>query len=131
MSRPAERDTMYSKTIIVGRAGRDAEQRFTPAGKAVTQFSVAVDIGWGDNKKTQWYEVVCWDKLAEVAAQYVKKGSKVLCDGVAELNEYTGKDGTSKASLRLTAREVKFLSDKSETGTGNAAPFVDDDDLPF
>jgi single-strand DNA-binding protein len=122
---------MYSKTIIAGRAGRDAEQRFTPAGKAVTQFSVAVDIGWGDNKKTQWYEVVCWDKLAEVAAQYVKKGSKVLCDGVAELNEYTGKDGTPKASLRLTAREIKFLSDKSEQG--HTQPAGDDfgDDVPF
>ena len=122
---------MYSKTVIVGRAGRDAEQRFTPQGKAVTQFSVAVDIGYGDNKKTQWYEVVCWERTAEICAQYVKKGSKVLCDGVVELNEYTAKDGTPKASLRLTARDVRFLSGREETtATGGAAPFVDDE-TPF
>jgi len=125
---------MYSKTVIVGRAGRDAEQRFTGEGKAVTQFSVAVDIGYGERKKTQWYEVVVWEKLAETCSQYVKKGGKVLCDGVIELNEYTAKDGTAKASLRLTAREVKFLSsrDEAQTATGGAAPFAPDDDgVPF
>ena len=64
---------MYSKTVIVGRAGRDAAQRFTPSGKPVTQFSLAVNIGYGENKKTQWFDVTCWDKLAEVTSQYVKK----------------------------------------------------------
>ena len=114
---------MYSKTIIVGRAGRDAEQRFTPDGKAVTSFSVATDIGYGDKKKTQWFDVVTWERLAETCAQYVKKGNKVLCDGVVELNEYDGKDGTRKASLRLTARDVKFLSSRDE-----AAPAPEADD---
>jgi single-strand DNA-binding protein len=121
---------MYQKTIIVGNVGRDAEQKFTPAGKAVTQFSVAVNIGYGDNKKTQWYEVVAWEKLAEVCAQYVKKGDKVLCDGTIELNQYTAQDGTPKASLRLTARDVKFLTPRNDSG--GAAPFADDDGgVPF
>ena len=114
---------MYSKTIIVGNVGRDAEMRMTPDGKSVTQFSVAVNIGYGDNKKTQWYEVVTWEKLAQTCNQYVKRGMKILCDGTLELNEYDGKDGTRKASLRLTARDVKFLSSRDE-----AAPAPEADD---
>lgn len=118
---------MFSKTIILGHAGRDAEQRFTPAGKAVTQFSVAVNVGYGENKKTQWFDVTCWEKLAEVCAKYVKKGSLVLCEGQVELNEYQGKDGTSKASLRLTARDVRFLSPKDGAADSHAI----DEDIPF
>ena len=115
---------MYSKTVIAGNVGRDAEMHMTPSGKNVTQFSVAVNIGYGDNKKTQWYEVVTWEKQAEVCDQYVKKGMLVLCDGVVELNQYTAKDGTPKASLRLTAREVKFLSrvDEQTAPAGDEAP---------
>jgi single-strand DNA-binding protein len=121
---------MYQKIIIVGNVGRDADMRMTPQGKPVTQFSVAVNIGYGDNKKTQWFDVTCWEKLAETCNQYVKKGDKVLCDGVVELNQYTAQDGTPKASLRLTARDVKFLSSRNESGS--AAPFVEDDNLvPF
>jgi single-strand DNA-binding protein len=123
----------YSKTIIAGNVGRDAEMRMTPSGKSVTQFSVAVNVGFGENKTTQWYEVVVWERLAEVCNQYVKKGNKVICDGTLELNQYTAKDGTSKASLRLTAREVVFMSSRDETtSTGGSAPFVDDDGgVPF
>ena len=125
---------MYSKTVIVGRAGRDAAQRFTPAGKAVTQFSVAVNIGFGENKKTQWYDVTVWEKLAEVCSQYVKKGMLVLCDGQVELNEYQGTDGTTKASLRLTAREVKFLSSREDGGQaaqGGDFSGAPEDSIPF
>ena len=126
---------MYSKTIIAGNVGRDADMRMTPSGKNVTQFSVAVNVGFGENKTTQWYEVVVWERLAEVCNQYVKKGNKVICDGTLELNQYTAKDGTPKASLRLTAREVKFLSSRDEAApAGNVSPaaeYSDDDDLPF
>jgi single-strand DNA-binding protein len=123
---------MYSKTIIVGNVGRHAEMRMTPDGKSVTQFSVAVNIGFGENKKTQWYEVVTWEKQAETCNQYVKKGMKVLCDGALELNQYTAKDGTPKASLRLTAREVKFLSSRDEQAAP-AGDFGQPDDagIPF
>ena len=121
----------YSKTIIEGRTGRDAEQRFTPEGIAVTQFSVAVDIGYGDRKKTQWYEVVVWERLAETCAQYVKKGNRVLCDGTLELNQYTGKDGTPKASLRLTARDVVFLSSRDEASGSQTTNEFDADSVPF
>jgi single-strand DNA-binding protein len=119
---------MYQKTIIVGNVGRDAEMRMTPQGKAVTQFSVAVSLGYGENKKTQWFDVTCWERLAETCNQYVKKGDKVLCDGTIELNQYTAQDGTPKASLRLTARDVKFLTPRNDSG--GAAPFVDEE-TPF
>lgn len=116
--------TSYDKLIFVGRAGRDAEMKYTPQGTAVTKFSVAVDRSYKDKtgeqvKKTIWYNVVFWGKVAEVAAS-VSKGDNVLIEGTLETDEtgsprvWTAKDGTAKASFEVKAYEIKFLSPRKE-----------------
>ena len=114
---------MYSKTIIIGNVGKDAEMRFTPSGTAVTSFSVAVNVGYGENKATAWYRVSAWGKTAEACNQYVKKGLRVMVEGELTPDKETGGprvftkgDGSSAASFELNAREVKFLSSKSDVG---------------
>jgi len=116
---------MYQKIIIVGRLGKDPEQRFTKEGKAVTSFSVAVDEG---NDKTTWFKVTAWEKLAELCAQYLVKGKTVLVEGKVSARAWVNTDtNTPKASLEITAGLVKFLSGK-ETSEPQDAP---DQEYPF
>jgi len=122
---------MYQKTIVVGNVGRDGEMRFTPSGVPVTEFSVAVNIGYGDKKKTQWWSITAWNKLAETCGQYVKKGMRVLVDGHAEMQEWES-EGQHKSKLVLVADNVRFLSSRGETNEPQDIP-VDDGsgELPF
>lgn len=113
---------MYSKTIIVGNLGRDPESRFTPNGKQVTSFSVAVNNGYGDKKITAWYRVSAWNKLAEICLEYLKKGSLVLIDGRLEVDAETGRpriwiddNGNPQSALDITADTMKMLSSKKES----------------
>jgi len=123
---------MFHKTIIVGRAGKDAEMRFTQSGKGVTSFSVAVQDGFGDKKKTVWYRVTAWEKLAETCNTYVKKGMLVLCEGNLQSDDnggprvWTDKQGVSKASFELNAHVVRFLSSVQDN-----QPSLVDEEYPF
>jgi single-strand DNA-binding protein len=128
----------YDQTIIVGKAGGDAEMRFTPSGVAVTSFSVAVDRSHKKDgekvKLTIWYKVSVWGNFAEVVSN-IKKGERVLVEGQLEPDPKTGgpkvyakKDGTSGASFEIKAREVRFLSDKS---TVEVAQELGGEPLPF
>ena len=117
---------MFQQTIVVGRIGRDAEMRYTPGGIPVTNFSVAVDQRWTDasgqaQEKVTWFRIVCWRKLAEVTAQYVKKGQRILVAGDIEATAWTDRDGTPRASLELTADRVRFLGDHEAGEEGKAA----------
>jgi single-strand DNA-binding protein len=111
---------MYHTIIIAGNLGKDPEMRYTPNGKAVTSFSVAVSDGWGDNKRTIWFRVSAWEQTAMTCNQYLKKGSKVLVEGRLQADENGGPriwnktDGSAAASFELSASSVRFLSDKSE-----------------
>ena len=122
---------MYTSTTILGRAGRDAEMRYTTSGKSVTNLSVAADIGYGDNKRTIWFRVSCWNKLAVIVNQYVSKGDMLLIEGELSPDEngnpkiWEKKDGSASASYELTARTVKFLSTKKDR-----EEYVDDG-VPF
>ena len=112
---------MYAKTTIVGRLGRDPEMRYTAEGTPVTSFSVAVDSGYGDKKRTTWYRVSAWRQLAEVCNQYLTKGRLVLAEGnLSEPKPYQGRDGQWRASLDLTAFTVKFLGGKQEGGASQS-----------
>lgn len=115
---------MYQKTIIIGRVGKEPEMRYTAAGKAVLNFSVAVSKKFKGSdgqqqEQTTWYKVVVWEKQAETISQYVHKGMLIMVEGEAGASAYLASDGTAKASLELTAREVKFLS-RVEEGEGKA-----------
>lgn len=118
---------MFQQMTIVGNLGRDPEMRYTGSGAPVTSFSVATSRTWTDNEgnrqeKTTWFKVTAWRKQAEICAQYLKKGSKVLVMGeIDEPSVWTDKEGNSRASLELTAQTVKFLSGKDDGDTGAVA----------
>ena len=103
----------YAKIVILGNLGRDPESRFTPAGKAVTEFSVAVshskpDGHGGWEESTDWFRVSVWGEAAKTAAEKYHKGSKVLVDGRFRSREYE-KDGVKRVSLEISADQVVAL----------------------
>ena len=129
---------MFVSCTIMGHVGKDAESRFTPGGKRVTSFSVATSRKWKDasgaaQEVTVWWRVTTWEKLAEVCAEYVRKGMLVLVQGdQVDASAYMPKDGGEpRASLELTARTVKFLS-KSGEAHETAIPSINDvEEVPF
>lgn len=111
---------MYQQITIVGNVGNSPEMRYTPSGHAITSLSIAVNRRWTDGngekqEKTTWFKVACWRKLAEVVSQYATKGQQVLVIGeLEEPDVFTDKQGETRASLQITAREVKFLGNRTE-----------------
>ena len=129
---------MYQKTTVVGNVGRDPEMRYTPSGVPVTDFSLATTRKWktagGEpQEKTTWFKITCWRKLAESVAQYVRKGSLVLVEGEVEADAWTDQQGEARATLKLTANQVKFLKlvNGEPTGDYTAGADAPDDDIPF
>lgn len=100
-----------NKVILIGNLGKDPEARTTTSGKAVTNFSVATTSGFGDKEKTEWHNIVTWEKTAEACAKYLTKGSKVYVEGRIE-TEKVEKDGATKYFTKIVAYEVKFLTPK-------------------
>ena len=103
---------MYQSLTIVGNLGDDPEMRYTKSGKPVANFSVAVN-----NRQDQpptWFRVTVWERLAETVTEYLKKGKKVLCVGTIEASAWTDRKGDARASLDMTAFQVKFLSPRDE-----------------
>ena len=135
---------MYQKTIVVGHLGRDPEMRYTQSGVPVTSFSVATTRKWSSasgeqQEKTTWFRVTCWRKLAELTAQYLKKGRLVLVEGDIEASAFTDREGNARASLELTATNIKFLGGRGEGGEGGGGGGgaggedfpVHEDEIPF
>lgn len=130
---------MYQEITLVGNVGKVEDIRFTQSGKQVTNFSLAINEGTGDNKTTLWVRVTCWEKLADIVTQYVTKGKQVLVVGrLAQPNAYLTKDGKAAASIEVTAQTVRMLgsrddADRSSTH-GPAQPVASNpvpDDVPF
>ncbi len=126
------------KGTIVGNLGGDAEVRTTPAGKTVTNFSVADTVGWGDKKKTQWVRCNLWGDRGNKLSEYLKKGQQVVVFGEVSLNEYTAKDGTVKHNLECNCDDIRLVGKRNDSG--GAAPAAapaqgevsfNDDDIPF
>ena len=125
------------KVTIIGNLGTNPEIRITKSGLSVCSFSVAASKKTNGNDITTWFRVSAFGKLAENCARFLAKGRKVGVVGDITLNTYTAKDGTTRASLEVTAEDVEFLSHVG-TGAENAqaderAGFVkvDDETLPF
>ena len=119
--------------MITGNIGRDVEVRQTGKGTTVASFSMAVQTGWGDNQKTQWYRCSIFGKRAEgKLTEYLLKGQKVLVTGEPSLNIYE-KDGKTNAGIDVFVSEVELLGSKEKVQQdGNQAVSQDfDDKLPF
>ncbi len=135
--------TGRARAHIIGNIGRDPEMRFTPNGTAVTNFSVAVNRQprsqrqeGGEEAPPDWYRVVCFGQLAEVADQYYAKGNKVYVEGRLQINQFTGQDGQERQSVEIVASELMNLTPRGDDqgmaqrqgGQGNEDEL---DDLPF
>jgi len=124
---------MWHKFIGIGHLGNDVQLKFTPQGKEVATFSLAVNTGWGENKKTLWLRCNCWGKLATTVNQYLHKGSKCLVSGELSPPRIYEKDGEHRVSQDLTARDVRFLDSKTETSDEGYAnePEAGAEEIPF
>ena len=115
---------MANNITVFGRLGRDAEQKFTPSGSAVLEFSVAEDVGFGDKKVTNWWKCAVWGKQAEGAlVGYLKKGQQVVVFGEVTQREYDAKEGYKKISIELRVNAVQLAGEKQQGGqTQQQAP---------
>lgn len=124
-----------NKVFLLGNLGRDPELRYSAAGKAVANFSLAVNEKYGDNQKTTWVTIVAWDKLAENCANHLRKGSKVLVEGKLSIRDWEDQDGKKHKTTEIIASSVHFFGG---VNSGQAKPNTEDDlsgisldDLPF
>jgi single-strand DNA-binding protein len=144
-----------NKVIIVGNLGNDPDSRTTPSGLAVTNISVATSRSWKDKQTgeqkehTEWHRVVMFDRLGEVAAEYLRKGSQVYIEGRLQTRKWQDKDGNDRYSTEIVASEMQMLGGRasgsapanydspSPSAPSPSAPpssggnDVFDDDIPF
>jgi len=127
-----------NRVILVGRLGRDPETRYTSSGQAVANFSVATDESYKDRngerqKRTEWHKIVVWGKQAEIAQQYLKKGSLVFIEGRIQSREWQDKEGQKRTSFEIVASNFRMLGGRAEGaaaaagGAGTVVPRANDD----
>ncbi len=108
-----------NKVILVGRLGRDPETRYTGSGQAVANFSLATDETYKDRngerqKRTEWHKIVVWGKQAEIAQQYLKKGSLIFLEGRIQSREWQDKEGQKRTSFEIVANNFRMLGGRAE-----------------
>jgi single-strand DNA-binding protein len=128
-----------NKVILVGRLGRDPETRYTGSGQAVANFSVATDETYKDRngerqKRTEWHKIVVWGKQAEIAQQYLKKGSLIFIEGRIQSREWQDKEGQKRTSFEIVANNFRMLGGRAEgaaaaAGSAAGGPSRGADDL--
>ncbi len=111
-----------NKVILIGNLGKDPETQSLPSGSAVTNVTVATTEGWKDKQSgekkelTEWHRVVFFDRLAEIAGQYLKKGSKVYIEGSLRTRKWQDKDGKDHYTTEIRANEMQMLDSKGGGG---------------
>ncbi len=146
-----------NKVILVGRLGRDPELKYTASGTPFCRFSLATDDVWNDKgsgerqERTEWHNIVAWDRLAEICNQYLTKGKLVYIEGALQTREWDDQDGNKRKSTEIRAREMVMLSGAGDAAGGGqrrsaaaeaspgggasagagATSTITDDDIPF
>ena len=142
-----------NKVILVGRLGRDPETRYTSAGQAVCNFTLATDETYKDRsgerqKRTEWHRIVLWSKLAEISQQYLKKGMMVYIEGRLQTRQWDDqRTGQKRTTVEIVANVMRMLTPRAEAATAAAgapsdieapgieepapAPEISDEDIPF
>mgnify|MGYP000001588716 CR=1 FL=1 len=116
-----------NKVILVGNIGKDPETRYMPNGKAVTNFSVATSEGWTDKQtgdkqeRTEWHNVVLFEKLAEIAAEYLHKGSQVYIEGSLRTRKWQDKEGKDRYTTEIVGRDMQMLGGRGGAGSGESS----------
>jgi single-strand DNA-binding protein len=114
-----------NKVILVGRLGRDPETRYTGGGQAVANFSIATDETYKDRngerqKRTEWHKIVVWAKQAEIAQQYLKKGSLIYLEGRIQSREWQDKEGQKRTSFEIVATNFRMLGGRGDGAAASA-----------
>jgi single-strand DNA-binding protein len=123
-----------NKVIVVGNLGNDPESKQMSSGGAVTNISVATSESWKDKKsgdmqeRTEWHRIVFFGKLADIASKYLKKGSKVYCEGSLRTRKWQDKSGQDRYTTEIIASEMQMLDSKNSGGDNNGFP---EEDIPF
>lgn len=146
-----------NKVILVGRLGRDPELKYTASGTPFCRFSMATDDSWVDKgsgektEKTEWHNIVVWDKLAEICNNYLTKGKMVYIEGSLQTREWDDKEGVKRKTTEIRARDMmmlggpggggggggggrssgEFPSGPSGPSGGDSGSAITDDDIPF
>ena len=139
-----------NKVILIGNLGRDPEVRYSPNGGAIANITLATSEAWKDKntgeqvEKTEWHRVVFFRRLAEIAGEYLKKGSKVYIEGKLQTRKWQDKDGNDRYTTEVVANEMQMLDSRggstsySQDESSMASPQQEpmpagdfDDDIPF
>ena len=117
-----------NKAIIIGNLGRDPEMRYMPSGDAICNFSLATTDTWKDKngekqEKTEWHRISMFGKLAEIAGEYLKKGSQVYVEGRIQTRKWTNKEGQDQYTTEIVADKMQMLGSRS--GSGNSFEVVE------
>ena len=121
-----------NKVILIGNLGRDPEVRYLPSGDAVANISIATTDTWKDKngekqEQTEWHRVAMFSKLAEIAGEYLKKGSQVYIEGRLQTRKWTDKEGQERSTTEIRADVMRMLGSRSGGAERASAP---DDDAP-
>ncbi|MEO8125186.1 MAG: single-stranded DNA-binding protein [Burkholderiales bacterium] len=114
-----------NKVILIGNLGRDPEVRYTPSGAAVCNVTIATSRNWKDKtsgekvEETEWHRVVFYDRLAEIAGEYLKKGRSVYVEGRLKTRKWTDKDGVDKYTTEVVADNMQMLGSREGMGGGD------------
>jgi single-strand DNA-binding protein len=145
-----------NKAILVGRLGRDPETRYTSGGQAVCNFTMATDETYKDRagerqKRTEWHKIVVWGKQAEIAQQYLRKGSLIYVEGRIQSRQWDDREGQKRTSVEIVANNFRMLGSRGDSAAAGAsagggsqeseihapvgedipAPDISDEDIPF
>ena len=136
-----------NKVILLGNVGTDPETRFTGDGRAITNLSMATSEQWKDKQtgqpqeRTEWHRVVFFNKLGEIAGEYVKKGSKIYVEGMLRTRKWQDQSGQDRYTTEVIAEELQMLDSRQAAGSGQSAAARQapaqsgsddwDDDIPF
>ena len=114
-----------NKVILLGNCGRDPEIRYLPSGAAICNVSIATSRQWKDKtsgekqEETEWHRVTFFDRMAEIAGEYLKKGKSVYVEGRLKTRKYTDKDGVEKFATDIVATEMQLLGGRDDGGGGS------------
>jgi single-strand DNA-binding protein len=144
-----------NKAILVGRLGRDPETRYTSGGQAVCNFTLATDESYKDRsgerqKRTEWHRIVVWGKQAEIAQQYLHKGSLIFVEGRIQSRQWDDREGQKRTTVEIVANSFRMLGGRGDAASSGAGAMggaepeisspagdeghgaeVSDEDIPF
>jgi single-strand DNA-binding protein len=140
-----------NKVMVIGRLGKDPEMRYTAGGSPVTTFSVAAGRQWKDGsgearEETEWFNVVTWNKLAEICNEHLRKGSRVYIEGRLQTRQWQDQEGQTRYRTEVIASDMIMLDSRgaresasyddfdqrpSARGAQREAPDIGDEDIPF